>query len=234
MKLSTTIFTICLMAGGNNLLFSQNINEDKAKEVIEKAIQATGGKELLNSIKTLYSISETTMDGRKVNWITKEMVPNKGSFEIEYQGRIVYRSWFDGKIGYETVNGEKKLADPEEFKEKLNRKYIMNELAYLDPSLYKVELIENNPDKKYNEIKATSTDGKVLHLFYDAKSYLLKKETKENPDKNAFSTVIYNEYKKFGDLTYCSKTTFPTEDGEQIITLTDLYYNKKISEKDFK
>jgi hypothetical protein len=88
------------MAGGNNLLFSQNINEDKAKEVIEKAIQATGGKELLNSIKTLYSISETTMDGRKVNWITKEMVPNKGSFEIEYQGRIVYRSWFDGKIGY--------------------------------------------------------------------------------------------------------------------------------------
>ena len=234
MKLTTTFITACMIIAGNNSVFSQNTNEAKAKEIIEKAIKATGGKELLNSIKTLYSRSSTVVDGRDVNYITKEMAPNKGSFEVEYQGRIVYRSWFDGKTGYELINGERKLADQAEFTDKLTRKYIMNELAYLDPSLYKVEFVETENAEKLNKIKATATDGSVTYLFYDTESSLLKKEVKENPVKGSFSTILCNEYKKFGDLTYCSKNTFRYDKGDQVLTLLDLYYNKNIKEKDFK
>ena len=234
MKLLNTVLVVTMITASHQL-FSQTGNEKKAREIIEKAIQAEGGKKLLSSIKTLYSKSETVMDGRKVNWITKEMVPNKGSCEIEYQGRIVYRSWFDGKTGYELVNGERKLADPDEFKDKADRKYIINELAYIDPKLYKIELIDENPDKIYYKIKATYVTGKVTYLYYDVKSFFLsKEETVENGEKNTFSTVLQSDYKKFGDLWYATQSTFVSESGNQGANLVELYYNKGIEENDFK
>jgi hypothetical protein len=233
MKLITTILTVCTVIS-SNFVFSQSTNETKGKEIIEKAVNAKGGKELLNSIKTLYSKSSTITDGRNVNYITKEMAPNMGSFEVEYQGRIVYRSWFDGKTGYNMVNGEKKVADQEEFKDKLDRKYIMNELAYLDPTMYNVEFVETDNDQKLHKIKTTAKDGSITNLYYDTESFLLKKEVKENPSKGSFSTILCNEYKKFGDLLYCSKNTFQSEDGDQVLTLIELYYNKGIKRADFK
>lgn len=233
MKRITTVVTFCLIIA-NNFAFSQTIEEIKAKEIIEKAINSRGGKELLSNIKTLYTKSSTVMDGRDVNYITKEMTPNLGSFEIEYQGRIVYRSWFDGKTGYETVKGQKQIADQDEFKDKHNRKYIMNEVAYLDPELFKVKFIKTDNEQKLNEVEATAKDGSITNLFYDTESFLLKKEEKRNPSKNSFSTILCVEYKKFGDLTNCSKNIFKSEDGDQVVTLLDLKYNKDIKKSDFK
>lgn len=233
MKLSNVVLAASMITISTHM-FAQVSSEKKAQDIIEKSIEATGGKKLLSSIKTLYSKSETVMDGRNVNWITKEMSPNKGCFEIEYQGRIVYKSWFDGKTGYELVNGEKKVADQEDFRDKVSRKYIMNDLAYLDPKLYKVEFVEETSDKAYNKIKATYLTGKVTYLYYDAKSFLLsKEETVENAEKNTFSTILSSDYKKYGDLLYASKSVFISENGNHTLTLVDLYYNKGITDKDF-
>lgn len=234
MKRITTVLTICCVVVLQNFAFSQTVEETRAKEIIEKAITASGGKELLTGIKTLYTKASTIVDGRNVYFITKEMEPNLGSFEIEYQGRIVYRSWFDGTTGYDTVNGQKKVADQEEFKDKHERKYIMNEIAYLDPTLYKVKFIKTDTNQKINQVEATAKDGSITDLFYDTESFLLKKEEKKNASKNAFSTVLCTEYKKFGDLTYCSKHILKSENGDQITNLTDLKYNKGIKKSDFK
>lgn len=62
----------------------------------------------------------------------------------------------------------------------------------------------------------------------------LKSEVVKDPEKNSYSTVLYDDFKKFGDLIYETKQTFVSEDGNQELKIIDLYYNKKISEKDFK
>ncbi|UFK97825.1 outer membrane lipoprotein-sorting protein [Kaistella faecalis] len=234
MKFTTTICTFVL---STTTLLAQNSQINKSNEIVEKSIQAQGGKKLLENIKTLYTKSETVMDGRNVFWITKEMEPNKGSFEIEYQGRIVYKSFYDGKIGYDVVNGQKTVADQEQFKDKNYRNQIINSLDYIDTSLYTLEFIgeEKANNKDCYKIKATLSNGKVTYLYYDKTSNLLaKSEVVKNPEKNSFSTVLYDDYKKFGDLTYETKQTFVSEDGNQVAKIVDLYYNKKISEKDFK
>lgn len=231
LKLGLAVFCFAI---ANTFTYAQETNEAKAKSIIEKGIDAMGGKELFSNIKTLYTKSATITDGRNVYFITKEMAPNLGSFEIEYEGRTVYRSWFDGSTGFEMVNGQKKLADQEEFKDKPGRKYIMNELAYLDPSLYKVEFVDTDKAENLHKIKATATDGSVVNLFYDTKDFLLKKEIKENPVKNSFSTILCEKYKKFKGLVHCSKTVLRSEDGDQILNLVDLSYNKNIDKKDFK
>lgn len=231
MKVTTTLFSFFLLASIN--IFSQN-SESKARDIIEKSITVKGGKDVLTNVKTLYSKSETTMDGREVFWITKEMAPNKGSFEIEYQGRIVYKSFYDGKNGYEIIKGEKKLADQDEYKDKKYRKYIMNELEYIDPELYKLEYIETNADDKNNKIKATYVNGKISYLYYDKITNLLTmKETVANANKNAFETFINEDYKKFGNLLNESKQTFISGSDKQIIFLKELLVNQNISDKDF-
>lgn len=117
------------------------------------------------------------------------------------------------------------------------RKNIINELDYLDPSLYKLEYVgeEKANDKLCDKIKATLANGKISYLYYDTKSHLMtKKEVVANIEKNSFSTVLFDDYKKFGELIYDTKETYISEDGNQVSIIEDLYYNKKISEKDFK
>lgn len=217
-------------------LQAQNISQSKAKAIIEKSIVAMGGLDFLKNINTLYSDSKTVMEGHDVNWITKEMLPNKGSFDIIFQGRTVYKSWYDGKTGYELVNGEKKVADQDEYKDKQYKKSIFNEIDYLDSSLYQIDYIgeEEVEGKLCDKIKTVLVNGKIAFVYYEkSTSYLLKSETISNADKNSFSTTLYDDYKTFKGLTYFTKMTFVTEKGNQVATIVDLYYNKKISDKDF-
>lgn len=235
MKFTTMLCALLLSV---NALLAQNSNAEtnKSIQIIEKSIQAQGGRKLLENIKTLYSKSETVMEGRNVYWITKEMAPNKGSFEIEYQGRVVYKSFYDGKIGYDVINGQKTIADPAQFKDKNYRRHIINSLDYLDPSLYTLEYLgeEKVNQKDCDKIKASLVNGKVSYLYYDKNTHLLaKSEVVENPEKNTFSVVYFEDYQKFGDLIYETKQIFVSENGNQVAKTVDLYYNKNISNSDF-
>lgn len=230
------IFTVSILLFFKGLTFSQHNESNKSNQIIEKAIEAKGGKELFKSIKTMYSNSETVMDGRHVRWVTKEMIPNKGSFDIIHKGRLVYKSFYDGTTGYEVVNGIKKKADQEEFKDKNYRKNIMNELDYLDSTLYILEYLglEKVNNKDCDKVKATLVNGKVTFLYYDQKtSFLIKSEVVLNPEKNSFSIILHDDYKKFGDLICPTKETLVTENGNLIVKTIDLLYNVGISEKDF-
>ena len=94
-----------------NVVSGQSLKEIKtANDVLENAIRALGGKDYLVTIKTLYTDISTEMEGRQVHWITKEMLPNKGSFQIVYNDRIVFQNWYDGKTGYENSKWRKKKS----------------------------------------------------------------------------------------------------------------------------
>lgn len=232
-KTVTAFFFSILMF---NCVSGQNLIEVKnANDVIENAISALGGKEYLLSIKTLYTDISTEMEGRHVNWITKEMLPNKGSFQIVYESRIVFRDWYDGNTGYEIVNGEKAKADPEEFKDKKYKKNIFNELDYLDTSLWKLELVgeEKVNDEDCYKVKGSLVNGEVRNLYFSKRTFYMLREDKVNAEKGSFSSTSFSDYKKFGGLTYYSVMKF--EDGEktQIGKILNIFVNEKIDESDF-
>jgi len=236
MKKQKLVFFLVLQIIGISLTNAQKKTDNSAVEIINKSIEAMGGKDLLQRIETLYTDSETEMEGRKVNWIVKEMLPNKGSFQIIYQDRTVYQNWFNGKLGYELIHGEKKLANQEEFKDKEYKKNIFNELDYINPSLYKLEFIgeEKVESNNCNKIKATLINGFVENLYYDKTTFLLTKSEKIlNTEKNSFSTTYYSNYKRFKNLTYFTEMKFGENGNVQIAKIVKLLYNEKITEKDF-
>jgi hypothetical protein len=118
------------------------------------------------------------MEGRTANWVVKEIKPNIGSFEIVYGQRVVFKSWYDGKLGYNLSNGEKMLADQENFKDKLFKKNIFNELDYLDSTLYKSTVVYGD-FKTYGKLTYFTTMrfgvdpdsqiAKIEELFYNEK-----------------------------------------------------------------
>ena len=233
-KMVTVFFLSTIMF---NWVSAQNFVEVKnANDVIENAIAALGGREYLSSIKTLYTDISTEMEGRQVDWVTKEMLPNKGSFEIVYQGRTVFRDWYDGNTGYEIVNGEKAKADPEEFKDKKYKKNIFNELDYLDTSLWKLELIgeEKVNDEDCYKVKASLVNGEVRNLFFSKETfYMLREDKLSNAEKGAFSSTFFSDYRKFGKLTYYSVMKFSDGEKTQIGKIVKLVPNQDITEKDF-
>jgi hypothetical protein len=219
-----------------NCVSGQNLIEVKnANDVVENAISALGGKEYLLSIKTLYTDISTEMEGRQVNWVTKEMLPNKGSFQIVYDGRIVFRNWYDGNTGYEIVNGEKSKADPEEFKDKKYKKNIFNELDYLDTSLWKLELVEEEKvnDEDCYKVKASLVNGEVRNLYFSKRTFYMLREDKVNAEKGSFTSTSFSDYKKFGGLTYYSIMKFGNGEKTQIGKIVNILLNEKIDESDF-
>lgn len=226
-------FSVIMFKSG----FGQNFKKVKnAADVIVNAITAMGGKEYLLSIKTLYSDISTEMEGRQVHWITKEMLPNKGAFQIVYQGRIVFEDWYDGTAGYEIVNGEKKKADPEEFKDKKYKKNIFNEFDFLDTSLWELELIgeEKVNDENCYKIKASLVNGEVRNLYYSTSSFFMLRQDKvSNAEKDSFSSTFFSDYQKFGALTYYTVMKFGDGEKAQVGKIVNLLVNENISEKDF-
>lgn len=207
-----------------------------AKDVINNAINALGGKEYLLSSKTLYTDMSTEMEGRQVHWITKEMLPNKGKFQIVYNDRIVFENWFDGKNGFEMSNGKKVKADENEFKDKKFRKNIFDNLDYLDTTLWKIELIgeEKVNNEECYKIRGTLING-LVQLWYYSKTtfYMLREDNFSNVEKNRFSTFYYSDFQKFGKLTFYSTMRFGDSDNLQTAKILSLLPNEKVTDSDF-
>jgi hypothetical protein len=224
------------------LVFTLNLTKTSAQteltalQIVEKSIEATGGKQYLQSIRTLYSNMATEMDGHKVNWITKEMLPNKGSFQIIYQGRTVFQNFYNGEKGYEVSEGKRQLADQAEFSDKKFRRNIFNELDYLDPTLYILTLVgsEKVDNEDCYKVKATCTNGAERILYYSKKTYLQLREDKSTTEKGGFSTTYFSGYKKYGKLTYYTDLVFGEGEKMQKAKMVDLLVNEKISDDDFR
>jgi hypothetical protein len=232
--LSLSLFFLIIL----NTVTGQTFKDVKtANDVLENAITALGGKDYLLSVKTLYTDMSTEMDGRKVHWITKEMLPNKGAFQIVYNDRIVFQNWYDGKTGYEIINGNKRKADPEEFKSKQYKKNIFNELDFIDPELWTIELVgeEKVNDENCYKIKAALINGELRNLYYSKSTfYMLREDKLSNSEKDSFSSVYFSGYKKFGGLTFCTVMKFGDKEKAQVGKITELLVNENISEDDFK
>lgn len=208
-----------------------------AYEIVNKAIDALGGSDYLKTINTLFTDTRTEMEGRQVHWIVKEMLPNKGSFQITYNNRVVYRDWFDGKKGYEIVNGKKKKSNPESYKDKLYKRNIFNELDYIDSSLWRIVLVgeDNVGDDTCYKIKATMINGLVEYLYFSkTSSHLRKTEKVLNMEKERFSTYILSGYKSFGKLTFYTEFKFGENGNYQIGYIEKLLVNEMVDESDFK
>ena len=234
MKKQLSLLPILLLFHSLSALAQDSLS---ARQIIEKNIEAQGGRSTLQSIRTVYTEFATRIQGHDCHVVIKEMLPNKGSFEIVYQGRTVYKSVFDGKQGFDIQNGKKVPEPADDNKDKFFKKNIFNELDYLDTTLYTIGLL---PEAMLGQepvyvIKASLKNGAEHVLYYSKKTFLeLKSERTKLPENERSNATLIDQWSKYQNIMYPSQQRmFVGTDHEQTLTPLNIYFNEKVGDADF-
>lgn len=180
------------------VLFAATIQAQTVDEIINKHIDAIGGKEKLGQLKSVYI--ETSVDVMGNAAPQKEyLLEGKGyKSEVEFNGAVIINC-FNDKNGW-SVNPMAGGTDPQAMPDGLYKSgraqiYIDGPLADYAAKGYKAEL--SGTEGESFKIKVTG-DGNESYYFIDQKTYLLTKSImkSEMMGQSVDVTTTYSEHKK--------------------------------------
>ena len=220
-----------------------NASAQSVDEIIAKHLEATGGLENLQAIKTMKIIGSVKMMGMELPYTSYTGESFKNYFELSVQGKAI-KQVYDGTIGW-MVNPMAGAVTPEKvddetaitFKE---RGRIINKLITYKDDNAKVELVGteklNNIDTY--QIKYTSSAGDVINYFVSSENYMIVKSKKvvKAMGQELESETIYYNFKKVGDVNMAYSFDVKSKNsamGTQEITIDKIEINPTIDESIF-
>jgi hypothetical protein len=133
--------------------FSKPIPEGiNATSIMVSYIEAIGGKDAVDGVKTLLFSAEMTIEGApfKPTAIRKSMAPNKSSTEIIVPGMgTMMKEKFDGESGYSEQGGMKNPMSKEDIDDKSSEKVLFPELHYTSDDIELVSLSDIDGKEVY-------------------------------------------------------------------------------------
>jgi hypothetical protein len=232
------------------VLFSAPAFAADAKEIVEKAIEASGGKEMLKKYAAQRSEFKGTISvmGLEVAFTGKSVAhpPERERTEMtmEVMGQTI-------KVT-QVVNGDKAKviaagmeqplmdAQKEEMQESARLAEVYQLVTLLDGKNYEVKAIDNAPKVDDRETMGITVSGKGLKetkLFFDKKTGLLAKMEREGLDpagQKGKQEMIIKEHKKFDGIQTPVKFEIH-HDGKKFLEmeLTSVKYLEKVDAKEF-
>lgn len=172
-------FALLLVAG----LTGAALHAQTADDIINKHLQARGGKDKIKAVQSERMTGKMTMgQGMEAPVIMELSRPNKLRMEFTIQGMTGVQA-YDGKAGWSVMPFMGK-TDPEamsadEIKQTEDQADIDGPLVDYKEKGHQVELIgkedvEGTPAYK---LKVTKKNGDIVNLFVDADQYMLIKES---------------------------------------------------------
>ncbi len=240
------IVSLCLKI---SLLFCLAVSPgfgQKASDILEKMIEARGGKQILEGIRDMtlsgtMNVAQTGMSGTMTIYYKK---PDKLRQDIEVRG-AVFTSLFDGKTAWRT---NPQTGSIEELSGKDIKKARRNALDYSYAALlhperfgifYTFKNRGNIGSKDYFVLKQTFPDSSTTALYVDSQTYLIykTKTTSKNPmtGMEAESETIVSGYKKV-DGVLVAHTITVSYDGVEFATIavTGVKLNRGLEDSLFK
>ncbi len=209
-----------------------------APEIFQSYVNAIGGKDALQKVKSINATMTLSMQGMALNASYKAMAPNLEMTEITMGGNTVMKSVFDGKAGYQAQMGNKKEMTVDEVKEKNNITGLFEQLDYLKNPAFKTKVsgVEKVNGSDAYKVEITSPSGKSSTEYYDVSSKLLVR--KENTEGPVATTTDYSDYRKLGDIMfpYVNALTISAGGQQQVLEMkvVDAKVNGDVTVDDFK
>ena len=199
-------------------------------------IEAIGGKDAVDGVKTLLFSAEMTIEGApfKPTAIRKSMVPNKSSTEIIVPGMgTMMKEKFDGKSGYSEQGGMKNPMSKEDIDVKSSEKVLFPESHYTSDDIELISLSDIDGKEVY-KIKVNGSEESFR--YYDAISGLLVRveESQEAQGQSMTSITVHSDYREVNGILipFSQKVTV----GPQILLFDakEVLINSGVTEEDFK
>lgn len=198
-----------------------------AATVMQKYLDAIGGKEKLEKIKSVVTSAQGEMQGMKFDLETKTTSDNKFAMDLKMGGNSMSKQVFDGKKGYMVMQGRKMDIPSADLKSYKEASYPFPELHYNTDSIHleKIEMV--NGKKAF----AITISDKITN-FYDMETGLKIKQVTKTPMGE--QALGFENYKEVEGILY--PHTFKQSFGPQSLEflVSDIKINKGISKDDFK
>lgn len=201
------------------------------KTVIENYINAIGGEKVLKSVKSISYLGSTSIPQipSPLTYIQKNEVTGKMMVEISMPGMSLMKQAFNGKTGYMSGQGQKKVAEGEELTKMKEGAILFNEISLAKKTGVTLSGIEPmNGSDCY-----TVVDGSNIHYF-DVKSGLKIAEstTEEQGGQKMTRVTSFSDYRDVKGVklpfNHIMNVGFELD-----IKMTDVKINEGVSDADF-
>ncbi|MGB3143632.1 MAG: pitrilysin family protein [Maribacter sp.] len=171
-----------------------------AEAVIEKYIEAIGGKAKLEAVESYSMTAEAEMQGMKLNLEMKKTDNDQFMQDVKMMGNSVSKQVLDGDKGYMVNQGQRKDLSEEEISKIKEESAPFPELNYLSAGGISLEGTEMVGDKSAYKIKVT--DGKTA--FYDVETGLKLQEVNvsEVQGQQMQSSLSFEDYKDVSGIMF--------------------------------
>tara|TARA_R110002051_G_scaffold112958_1_gene185645 strand:+ start:2008 stop:4080 length:2073 start_codon:yes stop_codon:yes gene_type:complete len=202
-----------------------------ANTIIEKYIDAIGGKTKLESVNSFAMSASAEMQGMKLDLEVKKTTSNQLMQDVKMMGNSVSKQVLNGDNGYMIMQGQRIDLTEEELIKSKTESLPFPELNYLTNSAVSLEGMEMVGDKKAYKIKVTEDKT----TFYDVETGLKLQEVNltEMQGQQISSTSNFEDYKDVSGILLPFKLTqaFGPQNFEFIIS--EIKINEGVSAEDF-
>jgi len=237
------IFSICFLSFFLIGLITSPGFSQTAKEILEKMIEAYGGREVLAKINdtTLSGSMEMIQMGLNGSLTMYQKEPNKMRMDFEIMGMMITQA-YDGETAW-MINPQTGNAEelPEKSAEDFKRQAIGND-AILHPEKYGITYSYKEKvkieGKEYFVLEQTFSDGHKVIQYVDSETYLTYKSittTFNQMGVEVEAETFLSDYKKLEGMMVPHSLTI-LYDGEEFIkmTITEVSFNSGLEDSLFK
>lgn len=241
----TGLFLLSLIAAPVLELNAQEKKSDpKALEIVEKMIEAMGGRKTLEAVKdtTAMGSMEMTQMGMEGSVTVYTKRPNLMRMDIEVMGMSITQA-FDGNIawGVDPQTGSVQEM-PEQQTQQFSRE-ALGDAVYLHPDKHGIVFtykgVDTIEEVEHHVVLMTYPDGYETTFFIDGKTFLIYKSQAIAPNMmtgtDSDVETIFADYKEL-DGTMVSYSFTQYMDGEEfmIFTMDEIKYNTGLDDSLFK
>jgi outer membrane lipoprotein-sorting protein len=235
-------FSLCLLGVFLIALVVSPGFDQEAEDILEKYIEASGGKKLLASIKdtTLTGTMEIPMAGMSGSLTIFQKEPDMIRMDMEMMGMVITQA-YDGEIAW-WINPQTGAVEemPADQAQNIIRQSYGNSIL-LDPDkygiIYTLKETENIEGKDYYVMEQSFPDGFTLTMYIDSKTYLPYKTVAmvNQMGVEAEAETFLSEWRKVDGMmvSFSIKVYY---DGEEAVsmTFTEVKFNTGIEDSFFK
>ena len=202
-----------------------------ADAVIEKYIEAIGGKGKLEDVESYSMTAEAEMQGMKLNLEMKKTDKDQFMQDVKMMGNSVSKQVLDGDKGYMVNQGQRKDLSEEEISKIKEESAPFPELNYLSAGGISLEGTEMVGEKNAYKIKVT--DGKTA--FYDTETGLKLQEVNvlEAQGQKVQSTTAYEDYKEVSGILFPFKLIQTVGPQSFEFIISEIKVNDGVTPADF-
>lgn len=199
-----------------------------AETVIDKYVDAIGGKEKVAAVTSVMMTSTAKVQGIEVTSVDKMAAPNKMSKVISGMGQVFQKVIFDGESGYQEARGQKMDMTADQIKEIKASSLPFVDMNYKTGKLDRIEPIEG---VNYYVIKSGETD-----IFYDTKTGLKYQEVKtmKGPNGDVSVPTIFGDYKEVNGILFPYAIAQKMGPMDLNFVIKEIKINEGVSDADFK